>query len=257
MSFDEGKHPRVPAGSPKGGEFASKGGGFVAGSSGYEIGSRGYKGNRELSDASIDPEDKLKATTQSYLGKALGVKDLARIAGAPPGSRITECMTDYLDPDRIRVSSELLDKGGKVIGRQFRIINLKDKYIRNESQDIDKSVQGQGIGTKNLLLQSRAAADAGFNFILTKAAGYGNGGKWPTDTNGYYTWARLGFIPAGNDGTVGARGKSGINLTKLMASPEGRAWWKKWGTSFTGRFDLREGSISRRVLEGYAKERGL
>lgn len=241
--------PRVPAGSPEGGQFASK---FSAGRSGYEYGYRGWHGDKDelRTEGRLDPESKLKDLTRHHLGKSLGYEEIAEIAGVPKGSRVTLITHLPKDGNRILIESQILGNKGEILGRQERSIYLQTKTVWNHNQSIIEEAQGQGIATEGLVTQVRAAVSAGLKKIETRAAGSPGSG-----TNGYYTWARLGFVPT--QGTVGAAGKSGINLTRLMSTKAGRDWWLANGTPFSGTFDLSDGSISRRVLDAYAKAKGL
>lgn len=262
VSFDEGQHPRVPAGSPHGGEFASKGGGFslsgpfVPGVSGIDLGI--YK-DRDVAIRKLTKED----------GKELGVMDLARLAGALPGSRLADI---EIDSGVVGVSVHFLDEKKNIIAGNSRALYLTSETIYNSSMHIDKDHQRKGIGTKMLVQQVNAAVEHGFKKIDVFAAGE-PGGK----SNGYYTWPALGFLPrssrnafTGEDmpGSIGKLGISVINAAKtahvpriidmarMMSTKKGRDWWQKNGEAHSGTFDLREGSISRRVLSAYAKAKG-
>ena len=280
--FSESAHPRQPAGSENGGEFAPK---YVAGVSGYsEPKARFGFEDGENSDLS---DHEIRTITKKYLGKSLGEKDLYEIAGILPGSKIKHLLISKdtrLNEMEIEISSKVIrparpnpkspsDLGGDEAGFQTRTIDLKNKIIKNDNFFLDPDQQSQGLALKALTMQVRAARAAGFNFIMTKAAGQGPGEsirdqraegiknpRPPRESNptaGYYVWPRLGFVPAASGGTVGAAGKSNINLTKLMMTKQGRDWWKMHGTSNTLKFDLADGSISRRVLDAYAKEKGV
>lgn len=181
--------------------------------------------------------------------------DFARAAGVAPGFTVR---VEVREPDTVSVwAYKKLDPSQKSMKTDTtihmnRFLNLKDRTIRNESFLIPEKLRGQGLATEALFQQAKAASALGFTEITVKAAGYGAGGK-PVDTNGYYTWARLGFLPVHD---VGAGGKSGLDLPKMMMTPEGRKWWANNGTAWNGRFDLRPGSVSMRVLSAYRDERG-
>jgi hypothetical protein len=83
--------------------------------------------------------------------------------------------------------------------------------------------------------------------------------------NGYYTWPRFGY-DASLDlaSTVDYKAvesalpqslKGAARVSDLMATEEGRAWWKANGDTIHMTFDLQEGSLSRRVWEAYKAEK--
>jgi SPP1 gp7 family putative phage head morphogenesis protein len=130
-----------------------------------------------------------------------------------------------------------------------RMLNFtkSGRTISNEEIDVYKT--GTGLGTKIFSEQVEYAASKGFLYIETLA---GDVGK-----NGYYTWARLGYDAK----LVGTRHKElfpkANNLSDLMRTKRGRDWWKANGRAFKGRFDLRSGSTSLKVLRNYVKRRKL
>jgi len=105
----------------------------------------------------------------------------------------------------------------------------------------------RGTGTALFARQVDTAVALKMDHIGTLAAG-SPGSKVQ---NGYYTWARLGF-----DATIG----SPFSVNKLPGGAQtlnelmirgGKDWWKANGTGFGGKFDLKEGSTSRRILSAY------
>lgn len=115
---------------------------------------------------------------------------------------------------------------------------------------------GTGLGLKVFRDQVDNLRDMGFSHIETWAAR-------GTGMNGYYTWPRFGYdqkISDFRDKRTRERilnafpnAKSVLDITE---TPEGRAWWKKNGTNMRKAvFDLKEGSRSLKVLEGYLAER--
>jgi hypothetical protein len=237
MDFNETQHPRAPAGTSEGGQFTSKNRTFIASST---------------------PDATLKVLSKHYLGKELDREGFAEITGAPPESKVRIHAGDTL----INVTIGIM-KDGKEIGNMFRVVDLPNKAIKNEAFDLDPNEKGGGIGTRALVQQMRTASAAGFIKIETYANGIGSSLRERSikSPNGYYTWLRLGFMPdtrvVFTGGGTGSGSTRGLNPIKLMSTPEGRKYWKEKGTSFQGTFDLTEGSTSRRVLEGYAKAKGI
>lgn len=236
MGFNESQHPRVPAGSSEGGQFASKGFNFV-----------GIAGRDEAA---------LRSHVKN-MGGSFGREEAARMAGALPGAQVhIGYHSEGLD---VEVTN--FDADGKVLSQAHRILYIKDKTIYNGSLDVKD--KGKGLGAKMLLQQVREGTRNGFEWIELTAGGSGQerraalakAAARPDDPdagwylNGYYTWPRLGFLPKEK-----SKEKSFI---RKMSTPAGRKDWLENGTEFNAYFDMRRGSISRRVLAGYAREKGL
>jgi len=135
-----------------------------------------------------------------------------------------------------------------------RRINLEEKTIYNSYFEIDNSSKYKGQGSKIFKDQVDYAINDGFKYIETEAAG-GN-------YNGYYTWARLGYLPKFQkevepyiEDFNKKYGTNIKNFEELMAIKEGQEYWKNEGTTFNGICDLSEGSYSRRTLENYIKQK--
>ena len=117
--------------------------------------------------------------------------------------------------------------------------------IRNESLELKYTPKG--LGTAMLAHQARAAQAKGIKEFTTLAA--------KTQTmNGYYTWARLGYNAKFKEPEGPTKA---VDLHQLMSTPEGREHWKKNGDSVSATFDLKPGSKSMKILEGYAKAKGV
>lgn len=247
--------PRVPAGSPEGGQFSSKGGlsgTFVVGVSGLGGSGKWAGGTRGLDEKDFPEIDKQIRSVSKDYGKEMGLYDVARLAGVLPGGKISAVT---IEDGMIGVTHALYDKNGTHVGSADRMIFLETRSIHNNSIKIFD--QKKGWAAKALNQQVNAAVEQGFKDITLLAAG-GPGEK----TNGYYTWPRLGFLPR-KGGVMdmkviqqGTRRDARINVPRLMSTKAGRDWWLKHGESHGGRFDLAEGSISRRVLAAYIKEKG-
>lgn len=204
---------------------------------------------KSMSDAEIMKE------TIKYFGTKLGGADLAHIAGVPEGSRVF--VKAFPTRSHIEVYGDIWDKNPKKgkVGEMIRVFHPSNPdgsgpYIENYVFNLNKT--GTGLGSKVFADEVERAAAAGFKFIRTYA---GKGDvdeedpRHKSEYNGFYTWARLGY-----DGKV--RGPKGdVMVSELMKTKEGRDWWLENGHAFEARFDLREGSLSRRVLAEYIKAR--
>lgn len=119
------------------------------------------------------------------------------------------------------------------------------------------SVQGKGIGAGVFERQVESCRRAGISAIECDAAG--------PPLNGYYTWPRLGYDqPIALISEKHKKVKDEIKqkwpdaetVLDVMATPEGREWWKKNGVELSrAKFDLAEGSRSLRILDAYRQEK--
>jgi hypothetical protein len=137
-----------------------------------------------------------------------------------------------------------------------RIYNYNTKDITNFSFSVKN--KGKGLGTTIFKNQIEAYQKQGYKKLLTKAI--------KTDSsNGYYTWARLGYdIEEGSRDSFifkelvsngDEKIKSCKTLSELMSSKEGREFWKNYGFAFMGTFDLSEKSENLKTLNKYINEK--
>jgi hypothetical protein len=243
--------PRVPAGSPEGGQFASKyGAPYISGKQGILIDG--------------PPNEKTKEFTLKSWGRELSNEQLAQCAGVPPGSEVEIEFRPTGTRDMVGVLVYLRnpedETDPETIGQAYRTF-VKDK-VYNEGFEIEFEWRGKGIGTKMLAEQVESAAANGFHSIETQAIGTADK---KSGANGYYTWAVLGFdgkIPGApgewpHKGNLKGRGPNGeTTVHEVLSKPGGVAWWKQHGESFSGEFDLTEGSVSRQVLAEYLRLKG-
>jgi len=121
---------------------------------------------------------------------------------------------------------------------------------------------GQGLGAQVFSKQVENCIAHGMSDIRTYAArGVG--------VNGYYTWPRFGYDETltklalektawweQNQSYIEQNFPGAKSVLDIMITKEGRDWWKQNGTEMaSARFDLSNGSRSRRVLEAYLAER--
>lgn len=82
----------------------------------------------------------------------------------------------------------------------------------------------------------------------------------PPHYNGHYTWPRMGFnatFTEQEQGKINAAGFQAKTVRELIASPEGRSWWQKYGWKKSMAFDLRKGSTDLEYLLAYLVEKGV
>jgi SPP1 gp7 family putative phage head morphogenesis protein len=174
--------------------------------------------------------------------------------------------------DRVRISSSSIFYNGRprpslniygraragledstIIRTLFRD-DAGDIVIYNDLFTLDQSLSGKGLGFRMFDQQVERAMALGVKkFGVTAARN--------SAMNGYYTWAVFGY-----DGDIpdevlpkmrGTAFEGATRIRHIMSSPQGIEFWKQHGTTFSGEFDLTEGSYSRRTLDAYrAKKRG-
>lgn len=190
----------------------------------------------------MDPEDRIQA--------------LASLASLEPREmEFVKISAQYVDGEP-RITITGVTKGGGDVQRELEKRG-NAWVLRNELLDLgDRTKFKPGTGTKALARQMDASRRLGIDAVEATASGS------PTDKryNGFYTWPRLGY-----DGPLSARMKAKLPedfgsptlVSELIATPEGRKWWKANGEPFEARFDPRKGSRSMRVLDAYLKEKEL
>ena len=115
---------------------------------------------------------------------------------------------------------------------------------------------GNGFGVQALTRQVETLSKAGFAQIETYAA-RDNGDEGGAPMVGYKVWPRLGYdarLPSDFDvsGILHIYDEEPpVTVSDLMDEPEGRKWWDEHGDGIEMRFNLREGSLSRKVLAAY------
>lgn len=82
--------------------------------------------------------------------------------------------------------------------------------------------------------------------------------------NGYYTWARFGFIIDEDEiqDIIDYLAKVQYQCMehqphKIVLDPNHKEWWRLNGITWTGTFDLTEGSESMNIFKNYLKEKEL
>lgn len=247
---DWAKQPRKPKGRPDGGEWGSGGSGGGATGAGKSI--------TPVDTAGVNHADGVEfhynEGEREYVAKALGVSDdqldshIAGLAGVLKGAKVKVAYGDSVE-----TSIDVTVKHEKY--ESHRTLYPGTKSIFNEGFHMSGET-GTGLGTQIFYSQVQAASQSGYKSISTEAVR-------ADKSNGYYTWARLGY--EGNVPYAGfklreaakAAGKETnvkeIKVSEMMKTAEGRSWWKENGSSFSGTFDLNPNSQSRKVLDAYVQ----
>jgi hypothetical protein len=132
-----------------------------------------------------------------------------------------------------------------------RLIDFERAEIVNQLMQVHR--KQTGLGTKLLTKQVNVAVATGFIRLSLFAAG--NRDKLDK-LNGYVTFAKLGFTMINEEvgkfrSLMNAFGRPEHTVNELVATEEGFEWWIQNGYSWSGEFDLREGSINRKLLNAY------
>lgn len=128
--------------------------------------------------------------------------------------------------------------------------------LNNASFFLRPSAQGSGFGTTAFANQIRGAIQAGVSKVVTYA---GRGKMNGMAMNGYSTWPVLGYDAPLEESQVKRLPpelKKARTVQDLYATPAGKEWWKKHGTTMRMTFDVTPGSRSMRVLNAYLAKHG-
>jgi hypothetical protein len=206
-----------------------------------------------------DPK-KRAAAVKKVFGPKVKPEDVpfASLVGAPDDAKVT--VEAGKDGKSLSVAVE--GPGLKATRTFVRLgpgVVCVNEYIRLEDT-------GGGRGSDVFARQVEQCAANGVVQLQCHAARKNDRGA--DAFNGYYTWPRLGYDQDFED--LEMQGPTATRLVAeaqrlfpgadrvadLMTTKEGRDWWKANGTDLlVCRFDLREGSRSRQVLDTYLEER--
>lgn len=232
-----------------------------------------------------DLTPQIEQASASLFGEAKTPEELAQLIGAPPGAEVA-IVPDYKGDLSLYMRGPITDSGGypymnwvdgHMVREEREYVATRTMYrdgeelvIYNASFFMGEAYQGQGLGLQVFSDEVQNAIDAGISHIKTDAAG---DGLIPLGTedraNGYYTWARMGYIgdlpqksldrlgAAIADGTAPSEWGSYTTVQELMQTSAGRDWWKANGSAWEGVFDLSDGSLSRKMLSDYLREKGM
>jgi GNAT superfamily N-acetyltransferase len=207
-------------------------------------------GNPPQSKARVFYGNKADQTAKDLIGD----RSIASLVGAPDDAEVSVRHPNsgaVLGSDQLEISVT-----GPGIGNMRRyLFRSKDGKLvmSNGGIILDKAYQGQGLGTKIFTQQIANAKAAGIERIDTLA-------EREDDKNGYYTWARLGYDGEIDKGTMKdfssqkllkEKFPKATHVRHLMATKEGRDFWKEHGGDFEAEFDLSDDSYSMKTLGAY------
>lgn len=224
---------------------------------------KGAKSKPEITLYGMFDGSKIDDVTKDEIGKHLmgegwKIKDFVDITGLGDRDDIKQVKINFRTNQNYAMVMVIGE--GYSAKRMIYVMADGTKVINNLGFFIDESMQGKGIGTKALANQVKVAVSKGYSMILLEASG-----ERQSTHKGYYVWARLGFdgpldkaykFEKGSDYHIPEH-DTAERVSDLMRTERGREWWKQNGGTWSGTFDLSPGSLSRRVLSNYLKEKGL
>ncbi len=195
------------------------------------------------------------ASAKQIFDRPVTHADVATLAGVPDGHEATIAVR----PHGITVTS---DHDGVYIHRIISRDSKGKTYIKNDVFTVSKDQQGKGIGLSVFGRQVEHARRLGIDRIDTVAAR-----SYDTENRqgliGYKVWPKFGYdakladVTSDRNRLTLPKGlKKSKNVSDLMKSPEGRAWWEENGGSAEMSFDLKAGSLSGRVWDAYRDSKG-
>lgn len=207
------------------------------------------KTERENAPPQVAPiGDRTKTAFKDMFGEDVTPEQAAKLIGAPKGLELNV----FRNGDRDEISFTGQSHQVSYISRSLNRNAAGELVMSNNMFFLKPLHQGSGLGTDVFSDEVRACTEAGVAEIKTVA------GKDRT-MNGYYTWPRLGYdapISEWDIPRLPESLKDCKTVQDLYATEEGRAWWKKHGDTTSMSFDLRPGSKSLKVLNGYLASKG-
>jgi hypothetical protein len=202
--------------------------------------------------------DDMKAQVAEIFGRPVTEGELSALAGAPSGSRVEieakgqHKFEIYVEHPALREMTRIVEKeaDGKLV-------------VTNEIFRIREEHQGGKMGLNAFAREVEQAQKLGVDRIETGATRHRHDLDPATGKEkyaGYYVWPRFGYDGALADATLQelAAGPDSLRgatrVSELMATPEGRSWWKENGRTIDITFDVKKGSHSLAVLDNYLNE---
>lgn len=184
--------------------------------------------------------------SQRLFGRVLQPHEYADLAGASDDANVEVGASDG------KLYIELRDPVNAIAGYYYLYRKNTAVVFLNDGFQVQvSSMQRQGLGLQMFCRQVHSTTVLGIDRIDT-VAGRND------DENGYYTWPRYGFdgvLPASVRRLLPAELNHSHTVLDVMASEQGRTWWREHGVTISVRFDLAPGSRSRHVLVQYVRER--
>ena len=179
------------------------------------------------------------------------LKDLAKAAGAPDGTEVSIGSVGKSKTLYVHAKGPGIVQFSRVVER-----DREGKFrIGNDIIVLEEKERSKGLGTTLFASQVENASALGVDYIKCEATHNPRSKK----IGGYYTWPRLGYDGSLDTDMLEPFSKESLpdnlkeakRVSDLMKTPEGRGWWKDNGRTMLLKFDVAEGSQSRKVLNEY------
>ena len=129
------------------------------------------------------------------------------------------------------------------------------KWLRNDNIIISPKHQKQGLATQMMARQIVAAQQGGLQGMSLYAGGRPGD---PSGMAGYQVWPKMGYdavLPEHLKRKLPTELQFANTIQDLHGKRSGREWWAANGEALEMRFDITEGSISRRAFDKYMRRR--
>ena len=202
---------------------------------------------RKVELAGFDSKGLNKQDARKILGFDAGPQEYANLVGAQDGAKLSVTTVRGVGESWVRVEVEHPEY------RAVRMFSRDHRGILVDNHEFFAKRTGTGLGTKVFSEQVEYLAKLDVHRIDTEAVRIDHANPpWI----GYKVWPKLGYdaeLPQVYRDDLPASLAGAGRVSDLMKSQEGRDWWAENGHSMPMRFDMRPGSLSRRVLDAYLK----
>ncbi|MFX1680526.1 hypothetical protein PV762_14900 [Mitsuaria sp. CC2] len=189
-------------------------------------------------------------------------EELIRLSGAPKGSRLEVAP---ISDGRIELRTINADLFSEPLVRAISQDKNGDYVfeIQNAAFVLRPQFRRLGIGTRSVAIELHEARRlAHFSKVWVSAVGDATSLEEPMAMVGYYAWARMGFnaplpLDLSSHPSMPSAGRACSDLIGLLASSEGREFWRRFGRTLFMEFSLKKSSESWEHFLRYTKERNI
>lgn len=197
---------------------------------------------------------------KATFGRVLKDEEWGKLIGAPDGTAIEVVR----DGTKFLVTTDLGHNDPLTREQDLHLVRFVDpekSEIYNSSFMVKQTPETEGMGVRALATEIETARALGIEKITTTAAGSKARDSSVERMNGYYTWPRMGFDGPLSQFEGDAARQAGVlhheqgYVSDLMATPEGRDWWRENGK--TKDVTLTLNGESGRHFDEYAASKGV
>lgn len=217
------------------------------------MGPDAYTRQLYASSPDVELDEQVEASSKIIFGRVLEKREWGELVGAVAGAQVA--VAGHYNSVYIAVKHPRYEQARSIFTALQGVVTLDNEHFKR--LDLDTPDHPKGLGTRIIAAQVRAAQRFRIKEINCIASGSPN-----TQSNGYYTWPRLGF-----DGALSSEqralyaahtGRSAPpTVLELLALPGGKDWWRDNGSMIDVTFDLAKDSVSHQVLLNYLEEKGI